>query len=82
MSEAKLISASKQITGDYHGEMDPENYMKSIKNPLIPSLDEPSMIIIDNASCHSTLVRLTLHYINILHTICWRLSSQFSLVPS
>lgn len=50
---SSLIFKSKQKTGDYHGDMNSENFERWIKESLLTSLEEPSIIIIDNASYHS-----------------------------
>lgn len=50
---ARLIFKSKLTTGDYHGEMNAENFEKWLAKSLLPSLEEPSIIIIDNARYHS-----------------------------
>jgi transposase len=41
-------------TGDYHKVFNSENFLNWWKEQLLPSLGEPRMIIIDNASYHKT----------------------------
>lgn len=51
--EAKLVfKAVKSKDADYHSEMDAERYMEWFKD-LLQVLEEPSIIILDNASYHS-----------------------------
>lgn len=56
VDNASRIFKSKSKKGDYHGEMNAENFEKWIKNDLLPNLKRPSLIIIDNASYHSRLL--------------------------
>lgn len=53
VSGASLIFKAGTNTGDYHGEMNSENFENWLKFDLLPSLEEPSIIILDNASYHS-----------------------------
>lgn len=41
---------------DYHGDMNAEMFKKWLTEKLLPNLEEPSVIVMDNASYHSTLV--------------------------
>lgn len=50
---ASLIFKSGKSTGDYHGEMNSKNFENWIENHMLPALEEPSIIIMDNASYHS-----------------------------
>lgn len=52
---ALLMYKSAQTTGDYHSEMNKENYEKWLQDKLIPNLQPNSVFVIDNASYHSTL---------------------------
>lgn len=56
VQNANLIFASKSKTLDYHEEMNSDMFVKWIPEKLIPNLPEPSLIIMDNAPYHSTLV--------------------------
>ena len=40
---------------DYHDNMNTENYVKYIKEKLIPNLEPNSVVVIDNAPYHNTL---------------------------
>ena len=46
---AFLIFESNRKTGDYHHEMNAENYKKWLTEKLIPNLPPNSVLIIDNA---------------------------------
>ncbi|XP_031338724.1 uncharacterized protein LOC116182006 [Photinus pyralis] len=50
-----LVFASKS-TGDYHGEMNRENFLHWFEKQLLVNLEEPSVIVLDNASYHNTLL--------------------------
>ncbi|XP_050516194.1 uncharacterized protein LOC126891059 [Diabrotica virgifera virgifera] len=50
---SSLIFKSGSKTGDYHGEMDGDIFESWLKKDLLPRLQEPSMIVLDNASYHS-----------------------------
>jgi hypothetical protein len=52
---AALVFSSNTKNPDYHGEMNQENFLRWFENQLLISLEEPSLIIMDNASYHSTL---------------------------
>lgn len=52
---AELIFASKSKCADYHGEMNQENFLRWFEHQLIANLQEPSIIVMDNASYHSTV---------------------------
>jgi hypothetical protein len=52
---ASLIFKSKKNSSDYHSEMNAETFEKWMKNDLLPSLSEPSIVVLDNASYHSRL---------------------------
>lgn len=50
---ALLTYKAASHTGDYHSEMDGNNFTKWVKERLIPNLDQPSAIVMDNTSYHS-----------------------------
>ncbi|KAJ8913988.1 hypothetical protein NQ315_008980 [Exocentrus adspersus] len=52
---AELIFSSKTKNADYHGEMNLENFMHWFEYQLLCNLEEPSTIVMDNASYHSTI---------------------------
>ena len=50
---ADLVFRSKMNTGDYHDEMNSEHFLEWMREQLLPRLEEPSVIILDNASYHN-----------------------------
>lgn len=50
---ASLLFKSGKSSGDYHSEMNSTVFEKWLKEDLLPNLEEPSMIVLDNASYHS-----------------------------
>lgn len=55
IDNALLIFQSGTKIGDYHSEMNFENFSKWVKEKLIPNLPQSSVIILDNASYHNKL---------------------------
>lgn len=53
---ALLIFKSGTKSGDYHSEMNSENYEKWLREKLIPNLPEHSLVVVDNAPYHSVRV--------------------------
>lgn len=56
VNNASLVFASKTKTGDYHGEMNGDLFFKWVKEKLVCNLEEPSLIVMDNAPYHSVLM--------------------------
>ncbi|KKL87179.1 hypothetical protein LCGC14_1937300 [marine sediment metagenome] len=52
---AKLVFQAKISTGDYHGQMNYENFSKWFSNQLLPNIPSDSIIIMDNAKYHNIL---------------------------
>jgi len=52
---AKLVFQAKLSTGDYHGQMNYENFSKWFSNQLLPNIPSDSIIIMDNAKYHNIL---------------------------
>lgn len=50
---ADLVFRSKTNSADYHDEMNSEHYMEWLTEQLLPRLEGPSVIILDNASYHN-----------------------------
>lgn len=48
-----LIFSGTNKQEDYHSEMDRNNFTKWVKEKLIPNLERPSIIVMDNAPYHS-----------------------------
>lgn len=53
---ALLMFKSGMKTGDYHSEMNSENYGKWLEQQLIPNLPAQSVVVIDNAPYHSVQI--------------------------
>ena len=43
---------AKSTTGDYHSEMNFENFKKWLQEKLLPNLQPNSVIVLDNAAYH------------------------------
>ena len=54
---AELVFEAKKRTGDYHGQMDWENFSRWFSNQLIPNIPANSLIIMDNARYHNVLAK-------------------------
>ena len=50
---------SKIISTDYHDEMNSEHFLEWMTEELLPTLDEPSVIILDNAKLSQQTVKQT-----------------------
>lgn len=48
-----LCYPAKNTSGDYHGEMTGELFVRWLTTQLLPSLPEPSVLVMDNAPYHS-----------------------------
>lgn len=55
VNEAQLCFEAKKRTGDYHGQMNWENFSKWFAECLLPKLPSHSLIIMDNAGYHNVL---------------------------
>lgn len=53
VNNALLTFISGKKSGDYHGDMNFNNYEKWIRGKLIPNIPENSVIVIDNAPYHN-----------------------------
>lgn len=51
---AELLYKCKSKIGDYHNEMDTNNFLKWLREKLIPNLPPNGKVVIDNAPYHST----------------------------
>lgn len=49
---ALLIFKAGKASGDYHGQMNSENFEKWLLEKLIPNLPEKSVVVLDNAPYH------------------------------
>jgi hypothetical protein len=52
----KLVFQAKRKTGDYHDQMNWDNFSKWFIHQLLPNIPKNSIIIMDNASYHNVLV--------------------------
>jgi transposase len=50
---AQLVFEAKKRTGDYHGQMNWDNFSKWFKGQLLPNIAPKSVIILDNARYHN-----------------------------
>ena len=48
-----LVFKSKTNSTDYHYKMNSEHFFEWMTEKLLPTLDEPSVIILDNTSYHN-----------------------------
>lgn len=53
INDASLVFKSKSATGDYHHEMNSENFMKWVKEKLLPNIPPNSVLVVDNAPYHN-----------------------------
>jgi transposase len=53
---AQLVFEAKKRTGDYHGQMNWENFSKWFETQLLDNIPKNSLIILDNAKYHNVLV--------------------------
>jgi transposase len=51
-----LIFSTTNKSSDYHDNMNSELFVKWLKTQLLPNLEQPSLIVMDNAPYHSTTV--------------------------
>lgn len=52
---AELVFEAKKRTGDYHGQMNWDNFSKWFETQLLPNIPSRSLIILDNAKYHNVL---------------------------
>jgi len=52
---AQLVFQAKKRTGDYHGQMNWENFSRWFTEQLLSSIPKNSLIILDNAGYHNVL---------------------------
>ena len=52
---AQLVFEAKKRTGDYHGQMNWDNFSSWFNKKLLPNIPKQSLIIMDNAGYHNVL---------------------------
>ncbi len=55
VNDAQLVFEAKKRTGDYHGQMNWENFSKWFRSQLLPNIPPKSLVILDNAKYHNVL---------------------------
>lgn len=55
VKNAQLIFDANKRTGDYHGQMNWDNFSKWFQDQLLPNIPDNSIIILDNAKYHNVL---------------------------
>ena len=60
VENAQLVFEAKRYTGDYHGQMNWENFSKWFTDQLLPNIPKNSLIILDNAKYHNVFVPETI----------------------
>ncbi|XP_066981095.1 uncharacterized protein [Macrobrachium rosenbergii] len=53
--EGLPLLPAKNTSGDYHGEMNGEMFLRWLTTQLLPLLEEPSVLVMDNAPYHSIM---------------------------
>lgn len=53
INKAQLVFDANRRTGDYHGQMNWDNFSKWFETQLLPNIPENSLIILDNARYHN-----------------------------
>jgi hypothetical protein len=52
----ELVYKAGKATGDYHGQINSNNFEKLVNEKVIPNLATPSLIVLDNAPYHGKQV--------------------------
>jgi transposase len=53
---AQLVFEAKKRTGDYHGQMNWDNFSKWFRFQLLPNIPSDSIVILDNARYHNVFI--------------------------
>ena len=56
VKDAQLVFEAKKRTGDYHGQMNWDNFSKWFRFQLLPNIPSESIIILDNARYHNVFI--------------------------
>ncbi len=59
VDNAQLVFDANRRTGDYHGQMNWENFSKWFKTQLLPNIPLNSIIMLDNAGYHNVFTEST-----------------------
>ena len=59
VNKAQLVFDANRRTGDYHGQMNWDNFSKWFETQLLPNIPENSIIILDNAKYHNVFAEGT-----------------------
>ncbi len=59
VNKAQLLFDANKRTGDYHGQMNWDNFSKWFETQLLPNISENSLIILDNAKYHNVFAEGT-----------------------
>lgn len=54
IKDASLVYKAASTTGDYHSNMNFNNYVKWFNEKLLPNIPEKSVVVMDNTSYHNT----------------------------
>ena len=54
--DAELVFEAKKRTGDYHGQMNWNNFSQWFETQLMPNIPEGALVVLDNAKYHNVLV--------------------------
>jgi transposase len=57
VDNAQLVFEAKKRTGDYHGQMNWDNFSRWFENQLLPNIPANSLIILDNARYHNAFAK-------------------------
>jgi hypothetical protein len=53
IDSCELVFLNKSKDGDYHQEMNSVVFLEWFENQLMPALQNPSLVVLDNASYHN-----------------------------
>jgi transposase len=67
------VFLDKSKDGDYHQEMNSVVFLEWFKNPLMPALKNPSLVVLDNASYHNVKTE---------DTVCPNISQKKAVLQS
>lgn len=59
LTDAELVYKASTKSGDYHGQMNYENFKKWVLEKLLPNLQPNSVVCMDNAPYHTTVENRT-----------------------